>query len=29
MDKHTVSDILGTIVTVACTGFAAYWMMAL
>jgi hypothetical protein len=29
MDKHTASDVFGAFVTVACTGFAAYWMLAL
>jgi hypothetical protein len=29
MDKHTASDVFGALVTVACTGFAAYWMLAL
>jgi hypothetical protein len=29
MDKRTISDILGTIICVATTTFAAYWMMAL
>jgi hypothetical protein len=29
MDKHTASDVLGAIVTVASTAFAGYWLLAL
>jgi hypothetical protein len=29
MDKHTVSDVLGAIVTFASMAFAGYWLMAL
>lgn len=28
MDKHTASDILGALVTVASTAFAAWWLLA-
>jgi hypothetical protein len=29
MDKHTASDILGALITIASTAFAGYWLLAL
>ena len=29
MVKETAADILGTILVIACTSFASYWLLAL